>query len=100
MVLYGYPTLLPMTGSTTCTGMTFASSDVPYLRSKQAELNTMLKAASSSAKVTYVDVYGPSAGHDPCSSSAWVNRVIDLPPLHPTKAGQTATGNLIADALG
>ena len=99
VVLYGYPTLLPMSGTSTCAGMTFAGSDVPYLRAKQAELNTMLKAAAVSAGVTYVDVYGPSAGHDPCSSTPWVNKVIDLPPLHPTHRGQTAMGNLIADAL-
>ncbi|MCB1028884.1 MAG: SGNH/GDSL hydrolase family protein [Microthrixaceae bacterium] len=99
VVLYGYPTLLPMSGTSTCLGMTFAGSDVPYLRSKQAELNNMLKASAQANGVTYVDVYGPSAGHDPCSSTPWVNKVIDLPPLHPTNRGQTATGNLIADAL-
>ena len=99
VVLYGYPTLLPMTGSSTCLGMTFASSDVPYLRAKQAELNVMLKASAQAKGVTYVDVYGPSAGHDPCSSTPWVNKVIDIPPLHPTHRGQTAVGNLIADAL-
>ena len=99
VVLYGYPTLLPMSGTSTCVGMTFAGSDVPYLRAKQAELNTMLKASAKAKGVTYVDVYGPSAGHDPCSSTPWVNKVIDVPPLHPTHRGQTATGNLIADAL-
>ena len=77
----------------------FASSDVPYLRAKQAELNVMLKASAQAKGVTYVDVYGPSAGHDPCSSTPWVNKVIDIPPLHPTHRGQTAVGNLIADAL-
>lgn len=99
VVLYGYPTLLPMSGNSTCAGMTFTRSDVPYLRAKQAELNNMLGVAAASAGVTYVDVYGPSVGHDPCSSTPWVNKVIDLPPLHPTHRGQTATGNLIADAL-
>lgn len=99
VVLYGYPTLLPMTGTSTCLGMTFTKTDVPYLRAKQAELNNMLKASAKANGVTYVDVYGPSAGHDPCASQPWVNKVIDVPPLHPTNLGQTATGNLVADAL-
>jgi lysophospholipase L1-like esterase len=97
--VYGYPTLVPMSGTSSCTGLTLSSGDIPYLRSKQAELETMLRAKAQAAGARFIDVYGPSAGHDPCASSAWVARVIDLPPVHPTGAGVDALASIVANAV-
>lgn len=97
--VYGYPTLVPMTGSSGCVGLTLASSDIPYLRAKQAELNDMLKSEATKAGATYIDVYTPSSGHDPCASANWVARVVDLPPVHPTKSGMNATAAIVTNAI-
>lgn len=97
--IYGYPTLVPMSGTSGCTGLTLASGDISYLRSKQAQLNSALSSIASGSGATYVDVYGPSAGHDPCSDTAWVARVIDLPPVHPTSRGVDALADLVADSV-
>lgn len=97
--VYGYPTLVPMTGNSGCVGLTLASSDIPYLRDKEAQLNAMLKSKAQAAGATYIDVYGPSADHDPCAGDAWVARVIDLPPVHPTKAGMNNLAAIITDAI-
>lgn len=97
--VYGYPTLVPMTGTSGCTGLTLAAADIPYLRAKQAELNQMLATQAAANGATYIDVYTPSAGHDPCSSSKWVARTIDLPPAHPSKAGMDAIANIVATAI-
>ena len=97
--VYGYPTLVPATGSSSCTGLTLSSGDIPYLRAKQAELETMLRTKAQAAGAHFIDVYGPSAGHDPCASNAWVARVIDLPPVHPTGAGVDALASIVANAV-
>ena len=97
--VYGYPTLVPMSGSSGCTGLTLASSDIPYIRAKQAEFETMLRSTTQAAGATFIDVYASSNGHDPCASSAWTARVIDLPPLHPTSAGVDAMALQVANAV-
>ena len=97
--IYGYPTLVPMSGTSGCTGLTLASGDISYLRSKQAQLNSALSSIATASGAKYIDVYGPSAGHDPCSSTAWVARVIDLPPVHPTSRGVDALADLVADSV-
>jgi len=67
-------------------------------------LDDELSEAADSAGVTYVDVLGPSEGHDICAGDqAWVNGGTTLPGVavgyHPFARGQRAVAGLVLAAL-
>lgn len=102
VLLIGYPQLVPASG--TCPELPLAAGDYPYVRSMMELLDDELREAADSAGVTYVDVLGPSEGHDICAGDqAWVNGGTTLPGVavgyHPFARGQRAVAGLVLAAL-
>ena len=102
VLLVGYPQLVPASG--TCPELPLSAGDYPYVRSMMVLLDDELRDAADSAGVTYVDVLGPSAGHDICAGDqAWVNGVTTIPEVaveyHPFARGQSAVADLVLAAL-
>jgi lysophospholipase L1-like esterase len=100
----GYPTILPNTGSGCYPVVPILPSDVPYLRDKTKELNTMLRTRAIAAGVHFVDIATPSIGHDVCTGSGtrWVEGLIPstvAAPVHPNAAGMRATATTVAAAV-
>ena len=84
--------------------MPIAPDDVPYLRAKEKELNAMLATQAAAAGATYVDVYGPSIGHDACQLPGvrWVEPLIPLAPaapVHPNALGMRGMADALLAAL-
>ena len=78
--------------------------DVPYLRDKEKELNGVLAADAAAAGATYVDVYGPSLGHDACQLPGvrWVEPLIPLAPaapVHPNALGMQGMAGVLVAAM-
>ena len=102
VLLVGYPQLVPASG--TCPELPLASGDYPYVRAMMELLDDELREAADSADVTYVDVLGPSSGHDICAGDqAWVNGGTAVPGVaveyHPFASGQRAVADLVLAAL-
>jgi lysophospholipase L1-like esterase len=101
-----YAAILPHTGSFGCwPQVPLAFSDVPYLRSKQQELNAMLATQAAANGATLVNDYTPSIGHDACKSSSvrWVEPLIPgnpAAPFHPNLNGMTNIANVVEAAVG
>ena len=102
VVLVGYPQPVPASG--TCDILPLADGDYGYVRSLMVELGRVMEDAADAAGVIYVDLLGPSEGHDICAGAeAWVNGVVTHPDramgLHPFAAEQSAVADLIVSAL-
>jgi lysophospholipase L1-like esterase len=100
----GYPAILPETGWGCWPTMPVAPGDVGYLRDKEKELNAMLAAQAAAAGATYIDLYGPSIGHDACQLPGvrWVEPYVPLAlaaPVHPNGLGMQAMAGVVAGAL-
>jgi lysophospholipase L1-like esterase len=98
----GYPRLVPSRG--TCPEvLPFADGDYAYLDHIGRALNDALSDAAREAGARYVDLYGPSRGHDACAGDrAWVaGAQTDLPaaPYHPLPLGMYEEARVIARAL-
>ncbi|GAA0611492.1 SGNH/GDSL hydrolase family protein [Kribbella sandramycini] len=77
--------------------------DADYLQATVDRLNAMLAAQSAAHGATYVDLRKPSIGHDACApiGQRWLEGLVptsDAAPLHPSRAGMAAFGNLVAAA--
>jgi len=91
-----YLSILPETGSGCWPQVPFADADVPYLRSKQHELNAELAKQARAKKAKLVDAFRASVGHDACQPSGvrWVEPIIGFSgaaPLHPNQLGMECT---------
>jgi len=89
VLVVGYPDLLPDDGSGCYPSVPFAAKDFPYLRDTGKRLNLMLRVVAGLNRAEYVDTYGPTRGHDMCTSPAdrWIE------PLHPTSPAAPAHPN-------
>lgn len=101
----GYPEILPEVGPGCWPFLPIAPADVPYLRDKEKELNAVLAADATTAGATYVDVYGPSLGHDACQLPGvrWVEPLIPLAPaapVHPNALGMQGMAAVLLAAMG
>ena len=101
----GYPAILPDSGNGCWPTMPLAKGDVPYLRSKEQQLDTTIKAQAGAHHATYVDVYTPSIGHDACSGYAkrWIEPLVPLhpaAPVHPNGGGEQGMANALHAAIG
>ena len=101
----GYPAILPEVGPGCWPLLPIAPDDVPYLRDKEKELNTMLATRAAAAGATYVDVYTPSIGHDACQLPGvrWVEPLVPLSPaapVHPNALGMQGMATVVAGAMG
>ena len=100
-----YPAIFPETGYGCWPQMPIGFQDVPYLRSTQKRLNTMLATQTVGVGATLVNWYGASIGRDACKSSStrWVEPLVPTnaaAPLHPNKAGMVAGANALLAAVG
>ena len=101
----GYPAILPEVQPGCWPILPIAPGDVPYLRDKEKELNAMLAAQAGAGGAAYVDVYGPSIGHDACQlpGARWIEPLIPLSlaaPVHPNSLGMAGMAAVLAAAVG
>jgi lysophospholipase L1-like esterase len=103
ILVVNYSAILPHSGNGCYPKMPIARGDVPWLRSKQEELNAMLAQQAAANGSGLVDVYAASRGRDACASSGtrWVEPYIPATaaaPLHPNLRGMEAMANLVVAA--
>lgn len=104
LFVLGYPSILPEARPGCWPSIPIAPGDVPYLREKHKELNAMLATQAEAAGATYVDLYGPSVGHDACQlpGTRWVEPLVPLSPAaayHPNALGMRRTADVLLGAL-
>jgi lysophospholipase L1-like esterase len=91
-----YLSILPETGSGCWPQVPFADADVPYLRTKQHELNAELAKQAAAKRTTLVDAFAASVGHDACQPPGvrWVEPILGFSgaaPVHPNRLGMECT---------
>jgi lysophospholipase L1-like esterase len=99
-----YPAIFPETGFGCWPQMPIGFSDVPYLRSTEQRLNSMLATQASAAGATLVNWYNASIGHDACkgSSTRWVEPLVPgnaAAPIHPNATGMQGGANALLAAV-
>ncbi|WP_369188846.1 SGNH/GDSL hydrolase family protein [Streptomyces sp. R08] len=99
-----YPAILPSDGADCGREMSLAPGDVTFLREKEQQLNSMLRQRASDAKVTYVDTYTPSAGHDACTAkdTRWIEPLTPenpAAPVHPNARGERGMADAVLRAI-
>jgi lysophospholipase L1-like esterase len=100
-----YAAILPHSGPGCWPQMPITEGDVPYLRAKQVELNTMVATEGAAAGAELIDWYGASVGHDACQPPAirWVEPAVPAnaaAPVHPNLGGMMGASELLTAALG
>ncbi|HET9678305.1 MAG TPA: SGNH/GDSL hydrolase family protein [Solirubrobacterales bacterium] len=98
-----YPAIFPETGFGCWPQMPIGFQDVPYLRSTEQRLNSMLATQAAANGATLVSWYNASIGHDACKSSStrWVEPLVPgelAAPIHPNQAGMTGAANALLAA--
>jgi hypothetical protein len=98
-----YPAIFPETGFGCWPQMPIGFQDVPYLRSTEKRLDSMLATQSAANGATLVNWYQASIGHDACKSSSvrWVEPLLPnnpSAPIHPNLAGMTGAANALVAA--
>jgi len=98
-----YPAIFPETGFGCWPQMPIGFQDVPYLRSTEQRLDSMLATQAAAAGATLVDWYNASIGHDACKSSStrWVEPLVPgelAAPIHPNQAGMQGGANALLAA--
>lgn len=78
--------------------------DADYLQSKVDQLNQVISDQATAHGAEYVDVRGPSLGHDACQSSSvrWVEGLVPshpAAPLHPNAQGEAAYADIIGGQI-
>jgi lysophospholipase L1-like esterase len=101
VVVVGYPDLLPDRGPGCFPAVPFAAGDVPYLRSIEKNLNTMLRVEALLGGAEYVDTYGPTVGRDMCQAPGvrWIEPLVPAAPAapaHPNASGEQAMATAVA----
>ena len=106
----GYSGIFKIGPQASCEAMLVGEEDAQYLRSVQEALNAMIRDVAEesdrtySPATSYVDVYGPSAGHTACDLPAirWVEPIVPVnaaAPVHPNLGGMTAVADILAEAV-
>lgn len=101
ILVVGYPQPFPAHG--TCPTLPFTPGDTAYAASVMTTLNGYLATAARRAGATYVDLAGPSKGHDICAKQPWINGAVASAvsePIHPFAAEHRAAAGIIARLLG
>ena len=104
LFVVGYPAILPEAQPGCWPVMPIAPGDVAYLRSKEKELDAMLADRAAAAGARYVDIYGPSVGHDACQLPGirWVEPVVPVSPaapVHPNALGMQGMAAVVLNAM-
>jgi lysophospholipase L1-like esterase len=105
VLLVGYPVILPASGSGCWPLVPIAFGDVPYLRSVELKLNTMLANQAAANSATFVDTYTSSVGHDVCQlpGTKWVEGLVPTSPaapFHPNASGERNMAKQVLTKLG
>ncbi|MDQ0809097.1 lysophospholipase L1-like esterase [Streptomyces sp. B3I7] len=106
VAVLGYPWIMPAAADGSCfVKMPIASGDVPYLRTLQAHLNTVIQRAARETGAGFVDFSKTSDGHDACASSGsrWIEPLLfgtNVVPVHPNARGERAMAEQTMTALG
>jgi hypothetical protein len=103
ILVVNYAAILPETGSGCWPQVPFAYADVPYLRAKEQQLNTMLATEAAANGATLVDDYSASIGKDACKSSGtrWVEPLVPATaaaPFHPNARGEAGVAVVVTAA--
>jgi lysophospholipase L1-like esterase len=99
-----YAAILPHSGPGCWPQMPVTDGDVPYVRAKQVELNTMLATQAAAAGAEVIDWYAASVGHDACQPPVirWVEPVVPVnaaAPIHPNLGGMLGASELLSAAI-
>jgi hypothetical protein len=87
----------------------FANEDIPWLRAKLAEMNTMLARVAATSHVGLVNTDVGMAGHDLCQlpTQQFVTAVLPISadpliavPFHPTQLGANHQAAIVLQTLG
>lgn len=101
VLVVGYPQIVPASGS--CDLLPLADGDYAFARSVTEDLNRAVRLGASDADAEYVDLWGPSAGHDICAADPWINGRITSADTalayHPLAAGQRAVAEQVLAQL-
>ena len=106
----GYSGIFKIGETASCPAMGVGEDDAQYLRGIQEALNAMIESVAEEPErtysdvTTYVDVYGPSAGHTACDLPAirWVEPIVPVnaaAPVHPNLGGMTAVSDILEDVI-
>lgn len=101
----GYSAIFKIGAEASCPAMGVGEEDAQYLRSIQEALNAMIESvADASGVATYVDVYGPSAGHTACDLPVvrWLEPLVPVnaaAPIHPNLGGMSAIRDILVDVV-
>jgi lysophospholipase L1-like esterase len=100
VIVVGYPQIIPARGS--CSKLLpLAVGDYPFARRVSAGLADAVKRGARDAE--FVDLFGPSAGHDICSDDPWINGANTDPAralaFHPFAEEQEAAAELVLATL-
>lgn len=106
----GYSGIFKIGPVARCEAMGVDESDAQFLRGIQEALNAMIQSVADeeglahSDATTYVDVYGPSAGHTACDLPAirWVEPLVPVnaaAPVHPNLGGMTAISDILEELV-
>jgi lysophospholipase L1-like esterase len=104
ILVLNYPAIFPHTGNRGCWPLIpVADGDVPWLRSKQVELNQMVAAQAVANGAVLVDAYAASRGRDACSLPflRWLEPAVPLnlaAPVHPNLTGMLGMAKLVIAA--
>jgi hypothetical protein len=97
--LVAYPMVLPDTAVPCPPDVPMQAGDMTFLNQVGSKLQAAFSAAAKEAGVHFVDVYGPSHGHDACAPEAqrWVvgQATPGATAYHPTALGMRAQADLI-----
>jgi len=104
VLVVGYPDILPTSGVGCWPTVPISWGDVPYLRSVELNLNSMLASTAAANGATYVDTYSSTIGHDACQSKSnrWIEGLIpgtSAAPFHPNATGEAAMARAVEGVL-
>lgn len=101
IVAVGYPQIVP--GAGRCPSLPLAAGDYRLGRAINEGLDDAVGRAARAAGVRFVDLWGPSSGHDVCAGHPWINGVHLAPgraiPFHPFEVEQRAVAGLVVSAV-
>lgn len=97
LVVIGYPQLVP--SRSTCEVLPLDTDEVPFVRAVNSRVAAAVKVGARAARVSYVDMWAASNGHDACAPQPWVAGLRPIgpgAPLHPYAAHQAAVADAVA----
>ncbi|AXQ27923.1 SGNH/GDSL hydrolase family protein [Solimonas sp. K1W22B-7] len=106
VLVVGYPTLLPMSGTSCLSGgVPIAAGDLSYLNQIEQQMNGAIKIAAEANGVEFVDTYASSQGHDMCKPAGvrWVEGLMPSTTgfsVHPNTAGSQNMAARVRAKLG